>query len=248
MDPLLELKAVCKEKKIHHDDICKAFDVSPATCQRMLSGQSEKLRESIQLCNSIMELTGKLPFQLLGVDISNNPRLHLIDKLTRLTDREIVSLNNYVKLTDDERNRGKALFSEIYRAEAFAILSRLYHKIIKVNLTDDTVIPICLYNSEWETESKINKKLNLSEWIERIIDSDAIHPDHKKIVAEYANIPCLKNIMRLTEVDCSLEYLRLIGKEYRWVSMEVMRSAEYTPDNQIVLLCIKDIQNYHDFS
>lgn len=244
----LELfKSECRKKKIRQREIASEFNIAPATCQRILSGESAKLKEALFLANGVTHLTGKLPFQLLETDISNNSRLKLIDKITKLSDSEIRSIENYIELLDTNPKQGKTLFSQLHRAEAFAMISRLYHKIIKVNLTDDSFEPIEVYSKEWSDEMHNSSGYKLSEWIEHFTDSDAVHPDHKQIFREYANIPCLKNIMRLTEIDCTLEYLRLIGSEYRWVSMEVMRSTEYTPENQIILICIKDIQNYHNF-
>lgn len=244
---LEQFKAECKKRKIHQKDISAKFEIAPATCQRILSGESAKLKEALFLANGVTELTGQFPFQLLDTDISHNPRLKLIDKISRLSDAEIRSIENYIELLEREPDRGKQLFSRLHRAEAYAMISRLYHKIIKVNLTNDSFEPIEVYGKEWKGEEASNREYKLSEWIEHFIESDVLYPEHKKIFREYANVPCLRNIMRLTDIDCTLEYLRLIGNEYRWVSMEVMHSTEYTPEQQIVLICIKDIQNYHNF-
>jgi diguanylate cyclase (GGDEF)-like protein len=41
----------------------------------------------------------------------------------------------------------------------------------------------------------------------------------------------------------SLNYRTLIKQEYRWVCMEVIRSAEYKPDTQIAMMYIRDIND-----
>ena len=41
----------------------------------------------------------------------------------------------------------------------------------------------------------------------------------------------------------SLNYRTLIKQEYRWVCMEVIRSAEYKPDDQIAMMYIRDIND-----
>ena len=41
----------------------------------------------------------------------------------------------------------------------------------------------------------------------------------------------------------SLNYRTLIKQEYRWVCMEVIRSAEYKPDAQIAMMYIRDIND-----
>ena len=40
-----------------------------------------------------------------------------------------------------------------------------------------------------------------------------------------------------------LNYRTLIKQEYRWVCMEVIRSAEYKPDDQIAMMYIRDIND-----
>lgn len=242
---LENLRKACKEKKILQRDIAAKLDIAPATCQRILNGESSKLKESFYYSHCITELVGQLPFQLLGIDFENNPRLKLLDAITKLPDSEIISVANYIKLLKSEQADGKVVFSNLHTAEALAMISKLYHKIIKVNLTHDTFEPVDVYQKEWLTEEEQNKNHRLSEWLANFASSNLIHPDDRKTFSDYANLPCLRQIMRFTDIDCSLEYRRKIHSDYRWVCMEILRSTEYTPDNQVIMLCIKDIENYH---
>lgn len=244
-DCLEILRQEFKKRKITQKDLANKLNISTVTCQRIMSGESGKLKESIQYANSIMELTGLLPYQLLGMDVRNNPRLRLIDAVSHLSDEEAIGFDKLLSNAVSQEVRAKLLFSSLNWAEAHALISRMYHKIIKVNLTDDSFEPIEVYGKEWQGEQAINNYHKLSEWFQHFAESEQIHAEDKQNFCEYANLPTLKHIMRLTEIDCTLEYRRLINGEYRWVCMEVLRSPEYTQDNQVVLLCIKDIDNWH---
>ena len=59
-----------------------------------------------------------------------------------------------------------------------------------------------------------------------------IHEEDYKEYVEFCSIEHLKRIFSDGSQYASLQYRRVIDGEYRWISMEILRSTEYREDNQ----------------
>ena len=85
--------------------------------------------------------------------------------------------------------------------------------------------------------------VSMAENIEKLIDECLIHEDD---IEKYRAFTAVENLRK--EFASGKEYIenvyrRKVNGEFRWVKMHLVRSNEYTDDNQIVVLYVQDIDN-----
>lgn len=121
------------------------------------------------------------------------------------------------------------------------ILSTVFHKIVKVNLMDDTYEDIKMYDNE-RTET-YGFSLSYSEWIQEFAKKGYVFEGDLDDYYKLTDLDYLKNHFAASADCIRCRYRRKINGKFRWVSMEIMPSIEYTNDNQIVMFYIRDIHD-----
>ncbi len=125
--------------------------------------------------------------------------------------------------------------------DAMYALSTVYHKILKANLTKDSFEAVKLYEEEMKKEWGFSEKL--SEWLHNFATSGSVHPDDVEEYLAFSDITALKNIFRKNGGHVNLRYRRRAGSGYRWVTMTILPSVEYSDDNQVVMIYVQDIHD-----
>ena len=127
------------------------------------------------------------------------------------------------------------------KRDFLSILNHIYYKILKINLTTDEHVEICLPEDEKSPLTGYQKKL--SDWMQDFAKNAGIYEEDKQRYLDFCGIENLREQFRegKTYMDC--RYRRRIGNEFRWVSMELVRSSEYTKDAQIVYLLVREIDD-----
>ena len=87
------------------------------------------------------------------------------------------------------------------------------------------------------------QKESISECLMGIAEEGHIHEEDYKEYVEFCSIEHLKRIFLDGSQYVSLQYRRVLDGEYRWISMEVVRSTEYREDNQQVVMYVRDIND-----
>lgn len=131
--------------------------------------------------------------------------------------------------------------SEMHGREALMMLSDIYHKILKINLTMDTYEEIKVIQSEVNTENGYSDKI--SDCLKGLVESAHIHPDDVEKYLLFVDIENLRGAFRDGKTYICCHYRRKIDDEFRWVSMELVPAPEYRHDDQAVYLYIKDIHD-----
>lgn len=131
--------------------------------------------------------------------------------------------------------------TEKLRAEMLRALHETYYIIFCVNLTTDSHVQLQL--SEKDTKAAEWYAEKLSDWLMGFGNSGSVHPDDKQKYMCFANLPYLRQYFREGKNYACCNYRRKVGDEFRWASMEMIPTPEYTHDNQVVLLCIKDVHD-----
>lgn len=124
--------------------------------------------------------------------------------------------------------------------DAMRMISKCFHKILKVNLTADMCEIVKAYPNEI---AQAGYSANFSEWAASPHILDNINPEDKHGFSVFINPERLRK--RFTESrECQrFRYRRLYDGEYRWVTLEILPSVEYSDDNQAVMLYVRDIHD-----
>lgn len=126
--------------------------------------------------------------------------------------------------------------------DALSTLSSIYYKILKINLTTDT---FQIIKTELSERSQLSGNVDkITEWWQQFVEYGYVFPEDEKIYREFTDIRRLRELFY--KKNChgqSCHYRRRIGDTWRWVQMELIPSIEYTDDNQVLILYVRDIHD-----
>ena len=125
--------------------------------------------------------------------------------------------------------------------DALNMLSLIFHKILKINLTKDTHEDIKVYTEEMSEEMGCSPKI--SEWLRRFAEYGFVHEEDKEEYLRFTDIDTLRQTFKKSRDCIRFRYRRKTDNEFRWVMMELLPSLEYTDENQIIMLYIRDIHD-----
>lgn len=125
--------------------------------------------------------------------------------------------------------------------DAVTMLSTIFYRILKIDLEADSYEIIEQGNSDLLRE--LYQKESISACLKDVAEKGYIHEEDYKEYTEFCSLEHLKKIFLDGSQYASLQYRRVLEGQYRWVSMEIVRSTEYREDNQQVVMYIRDIND-----
>lgn len=125
--------------------------------------------------------------------------------------------------------------------DAVTMLSTIFYRILKIDLEADSYEIIEQGNSDPLRE--LYQKESISVCLKDVAEKGYIHEEDYKEYTEFCSLEHLKKIFLDGSQYASLQYRRVLEGQYRWVSMEIVRSTEYREDNQQVVMYIRDIND-----
>lgn len=125
--------------------------------------------------------------------------------------------------------------------DAVTMLSTIFYRILKIDLEADSYEIIEQGNSDPLRE--LYQKESISACLKDVAEKGYIHEEDYKENTEFCSLEHLKKIFLDGSQYASLQYRRVLEGQYRWVSMEIVRSTEYREDNQQVVMYIRDIND-----
>ena len=125
--------------------------------------------------------------------------------------------------------------------DAVTMLSTIFYRILKIDLEVDSYEIIEQGNSDPLRE--LYQKESISACLKDVAEKGYIHEEDYKEYTEFCSLEHLKKIFLDGSQYASLQYRRVLEGQYRWVSMEIVRSTEYREDNQQVVMYIRDIND-----
>ena len=125
--------------------------------------------------------------------------------------------------------------------DAVTMLSTIFYRILKIDLEADSYEIIEQGNSD--PLRKLYQKESISACLKDVAEKGYIHEEDYKEYTEFCSLEHLKKIFLDGSQYASLQYRRVLEGQYRWVSMEIVRSTEYREDNQQVVMYIRDIND-----
>lgn len=127
--------------------------------------------------------------------------------------------------------------------DAVTMLSTIFYRILKIDLEADSYEIIEQGNSDPLRE--LYQKESISACLKDVAEKGYIHEEDYKEYTEFCSLEHLKKIFLDGSQYASLQYRRVLEGQYRWGSMEIVRSTEYREDNQQVVMYIRDINDDH---
>jgi diguanylate cyclase (GGDEF)-like protein len=125
--------------------------------------------------------------------------------------------------------------------DAVTMLSTIFYRILKIDLEADSYEIIEQGNSDPLRE--LYQKESISACLKDVAEKGYIHEEDYKEYTEFCSLEHLKKIFLDGSQYARLQYRRVLEGQYRWVSMEIVRSTEYREDNQQVVMYIRDIND-----
>lgn len=125
--------------------------------------------------------------------------------------------------------------------DAMEMLSTIFFRILKVDLTDGTCIILKGANGEERKIADIS--FNLSDILDTILSCGYIHEEDWNGYQKFCSIENLRKKIKNGNDKLIFHYRSKIEQEFRWFSMEVIKSLEYTPEHQVVMLYVRDVND-----
>ena len=118
-------------------------------------------------------------------------------------------------------------------------ISSLYDKLIRINLSNNTYEPVLVDNDE--QNQLAGGVINMYEWWAGYSKNGNIAAEDIGAFSTLTKTGSLQERFAKDPTPISFRYRRKIGDEFRWVQLEIAPSVEYSEENQIMLLSLKDI-------
>ena len=123
--------------------------------------------------------------------------------------------------------------------DALDTLSSMYYKILKINLTKDT------YEVVKTNEDLSALPFTISGWFDVFAKSGNVFEEDIPIYRAFTDLATLRERFSGDQSVYSCRYRRLRGDVYRWAQLDLVPSIEYQPDDQVLILYVKDIHEEH---
>ena len=127
--------------------------------------------------------------------------------------------------------------SDIDIKRTFKNITDSCYKILELNLADDSykiIKTICGEESEY---------YSLTRWVMEYAINDDIYPEDRINFIKFMNIHILKKNFDKSDKPQRIYYRRKINSEWTWVCLEITKDFEYSPENPIALLTLRDVND-----
>lgn len=118
-------------------------------------------------------------------------------------------------------------------------ISTLYDKLIRINLSNNTYEPVIVDADE--QDRLVGGVINMYEWWAGYSQNGNIASEDMGAFSTLTRTGSLQKRFAEDPTPVSFRYRRKVGDEFRWVQLEITPSVEYSEENQIMLLSLKDV-------
>lgn len=131
--------------------------------------------------------------------------------------------------------------NEVDFQDTVGVLATFFYRIMKVNLATGNYL--IFKDGEEDYNGNFDELTDIYERLDAFCWKGYIHEDDKEEYKAFCNPVWLRKQFAEGKDHLMIHYRRNVSGEFRWVSMELFKSIEYTPENQIVLLYVRDIND-----
>lgn len=125
--------------------------------------------------------------------------------------------------------------------DAVTMLSTIFYRILKIDLKADTFEII--EQGDNDPLKEFYQRESISECLMNLAEKGYVHKEDYREYVNFCSLDHLRKIFSEGSQYASLQYRRVMDGEYRWISMEIVRSAEYREDNPQVVMYVRDIND-----
>ena len=118
-------------------------------------------------------------------------------------------------------------------------ISSLYDKLIRINLSNNTYEPVIVDTDE--QERLVGGVINMYEWWAGYSQSGNIATEDMGAFSTLTRTGSLQKRFAEDPTPVNFRYRRKIDGEFRWVQLELTPSVEYSEENQVMLLSLRDV-------
>ena len=118
-------------------------------------------------------------------------------------------------------------------------ISSLYDKLIRLNLSNNTYEPVIVDADE--QEQLVGGVINMVDWWDEYSKEGNIAPEDMGVFSTLTKAGSLQKLFSEDPTPINFRYRRKVGDDFRWVQLQIAPSVEYSEENQIMLLSLKDI-------
>ncbi|MCM1496691.1 MAG: response regulator [Bacteroides sp.] len=189
--------------------------------------------------------TGIVCHELWPGSCANCPLLHIGD---RKQNRSIGFDAPFGKMVDISANRIQWGEEEI-PSFVLAIsphaetLSYTYDRILRGNLTTDRFEIIKSFPAE--EADLIQDHIPLSEWLKQFIEKGYVYHDDIERFQDFIRLEYLREALKNGKEKLVCIYRRRVAKGYRWYTLEVVPDPDYSQQDQVVMLYVKDMHDIY---
>ena len=123
-------------------------------------------------------------------------------------------------------------------------ISSLYDKLIRINLSNGTYEPVIVDADE--QERLVGGVINMYEWWAGYSKDGNIASEDMGAFGTLTKTGSLQQRFAEDPTPVNFRYRRKVGDEFRWVQIQIAPSVEYSEDNQIMLLSLKDVHEEYE--
>ena len=118
-------------------------------------------------------------------------------------------------------------------------ISSLYDKLIRINLSNNTYEPVVVDADD--QDQLVGGVINMYEWWAGYSKDGNIAKEDMGAFSTLTRTGSLQKRFAEDPTPVNFRYRRKIGDEFRWVQLMIAPSVEYSEENQIMLLSLKDV-------
>ena len=122
-------------------------------------------------------------------------------------------------------------------------ISSLYDKLLRINLSNNTYEPVIVDSDE--QGQLVGGVINMYEWWAGYSQSGNIATEDMGAFSTLTKTGSLQKRFAEDPTPVNFRYRRKINGEFRWVQLELTPSVEYSEENQVMLLSLRDVHEEH---
>ena len=124
-------------------------------------------------------------------------------------------------------------------------ISSLYDKLLRINLSNNTYEPVIADSDE--LGQLVGGVINIYEWWADYSQSGNIATEDMDAFCTLTKTGSLQKRFAEDPTPVNFRYRRRVNDEFRWVQLQLAPSVEYSEENQVMLLSLKDVhEEYTD--
>ena len=174
-----------------------------------------------------------------------NPNGMLIYRQLEENDQKWIRMNFVIPENFSEENPDVLFLTyemnpdEVHFYDSYASLAKRYHKIMQVNLTENTYVSIREYPAEKLQHERFPTNSYTSE--KHYIAKKLVHPEDAEAFLRQLTTEAIRKHFAMGNSEFTYFFRRRIGPLYRWVQLIIVPSAEYKPDYEVFHFFVEDV-------